>query len=430
MNSISFKKGSFCGRCRKSKEDLRLQSMRICSRCQIARYCSKECQRKDFQSHKVDCKWVGHFHDIMPRIEKNLRNWKEDGRSRPVNLFETQIGDFCDLTNRMYWDPPKSKLLKDIWPRDYMRRRCRMAEGMWEIARKHESYESTQDVLALVLATLRLDFFDRYAVKEMVVFMFLYLGREDDAFYFLKFWCGPKAGTTAGFMQRPTGKELGPEEFGSLPEGEWFHAETGNKLEDIFCKCCNPGPYTGPMGLLVALIGIKVRILLELKQLPSSYKLVNEMLTKEYCNPVCRKDKKNHVNGCNFANISRKEVIMSTKGQLEACLDHVNKHNPSMLPGLLHPKPLLAKPVPTMVNDAGPTGAHIVLINAWKYFDMLPHEGKQIISDFLFPKLPKWLPYPEYKIDEDERCFMGNMHYQTGYVRNYVNPNANTMQFD
>ena len=57
-----------------------------------------------------------------------------------------------------------------------MRRRCRMAEGMWEIARKHESYEATEEVLKHVLATLRLDFSDRYAVKEMVVFMFLYLG--------------------------------------------------------------------------------------------------------------------------------------------------------------------------------------------------------------------------------------------------------------
>ena len=51
-------------------------------------------------------------------------------------------------------------------------------EGMWEIARKHESYEATEIVLKEVLATLRLDFTDRYAVKEMAVFMFLYLGNN------------------------------------------------------------------------------------------------------------------------------------------------------------------------------------------------------------------------------------------------------------
>ena len=131
---------------------------------------------KDFPSHKADCKWVGHFHDIMPKIEKNYREWKECGTA--VNLFKTQIGEFCELNNRMLWDPPKTKQLKDIWPRDYMRMRCRMAEGMWEIARKHESYEATEDVLKEALATLRLDFSDRYAVKEFAVWMFLYLGNE------------------------------------------------------------------------------------------------------------------------------------------------------------------------------------------------------------------------------------------------------------
>ena len=56
-------------------------------------------------------------------------------------------------------------------------------KGMWEIARKHESYEATEIVLKEVLATLRLDFTDRYAVKEMAVFMFLYLGNNSYIFY-------------------------------------------------------------------------------------------------------------------------------------------------------------------------------------------------------------------------------------------------------
>ena len=61
---------------------------------------------------------------------------------------------------------------------------CGLAnKGMWEIARKHESYEATEIVLKEVLATLRLDFTDRYAVKEMAVFMFLYLGNNSYIFY-------------------------------------------------------------------------------------------------------------------------------------------------------------------------------------------------------------------------------------------------------
>ena len=72
-----------------------------------------------------------------------------------------------------------------------------------------------------------------------------------------------------------------------------------------------------------------------------------------------------------------------------------------------------------MVNDRGPTGAHILLLNAGKYFDMLPG-GKQIIASFLFPNIPKELV--PYNTEEDPNIFLGNMHYQTGYVRNYVRP--------
>ena len=78
--SIIFK-GSFCGYCKKS-EDRDLMS---CSRCRLAKYCSTDCQKNDFSNHKNDCQWVGHFQDMMPKIEKLYSNW--DGGE---NIFETQ----------------------------------------------------------------------------------------------------------------------------------------------------------------------------------------------------------------------------------------------------------------------------------------------------------------------------------------------------
>ena len=55
---------------------------------------------------------------------------------------------------------------------------------------------------------------------------------------------------------------------------------------------------------------------------------------------------------------------------------------------------------------------------------MLPG-GKEVIARFLYPRIPKGLPsaYPPYPTEEDGMVFLGNSHYQTGYVRNYVNPN-------
>ena len=116
-------------------------------------------------------------------------------------------------------------------------------------------------------------------------------------------------------MSTPTGKELDPKVYGSLPEDDWFRADSGNKLEDIFCKCCNPGPHSTPMGLMIALIGIKIRILIDLKNIPCNTKLAKEMLNKKFCTPECKKESAKHTNGCHVINIGRKEAISSTKDQ-------------------------------------------------------------------------------------------------------------------
>ena len=81
MEPVSFSKGPICGHCKKS-ENCDLMS---CSRCRLAKYCSMDCQKNDFSNHKNDCQWVGHFQEMMPKIEKLYSNW--DGGE---NIFETQ----------------------------------------------------------------------------------------------------------------------------------------------------------------------------------------------------------------------------------------------------------------------------------------------------------------------------------------------------
>ncbi|KAF8173754.1 hypothetical protein K438DRAFT_1980637 [Mycena galopus ATCC 62051] len=45
----------FCATCLKGEKVLRKKDLQICSRCDIVRYCSKECQRKDWPEHKQAC---------------------------------------------------------------------------------------------------------------------------------------------------------------------------------------------------------------------------------------------------------------------------------------------------------------------------------------------------------------------------------------
>ena len=49
----------------------------------------------------------------------------------------------------------------------------RFAEGMWEIALKHESYVATEMVLKELLEIQRLDFGDRYQAGGMAIKRFL-----------------------------------------------------------------------------------------------------------------------------------------------------------------------------------------------------------------------------------------------------------------
>ena len=51
-----------------------------------------------------------------------------------------------------------------------------------------------------------------------------------------------------------------------------------------------------------------------------------------------------------------REAIKTTEGQIGDLIKNLNKENSTILPALINPKPLLAQPVPTGVNDAGPTG--------------------------------------------------------------------------
>ena len=48
----------------------------------------------------------------------------------------------------------------------------RFAEGMWEIALKHESYIATEMVLKELLEIQRLDFGDRYQAGGMAIKIF------------------------------------------------------------------------------------------------------------------------------------------------------------------------------------------------------------------------------------------------------------------
>jgi hypothetical protein len=103
IQAPAFAKGSFCGVCKKSKKDggdLSDSKLMTCSRCKIAKYCSRDCQQQDLGSHKKDCKWVGHFWPMLSKCEERFQNWIWNENSNELFKMAPR-----DIQKKMRKDP-------------------------------------------------------------------------------------------------------------------------------------------------------------------------------------------------------------------------------------------------------------------------------------------------------------------------------------
>ena len=49
-------------------------SLQKCSRCRLARYCSRECQKEDYAGHKEDCKTISKLQKRLKVLAAALRS--------------------------------------------------------------------------------------------------------------------------------------------------------------------------------------------------------------------------------------------------------------------------------------------------------------------------------------------------------------------
>jgi len=59
-------RGSTCSYC---KQTVKRKDLKTCSRCKFAQYCSKECQKLDWPSHKEHCMEFADFHKVANMVE-------------------------------------------------------------------------------------------------------------------------------------------------------------------------------------------------------------------------------------------------------------------------------------------------------------------------------------------------------------------------
>jgi hypothetical protein len=104
------KKAFFCLKCHVEKD--RKSQLMTCTRCSLAWYCSRNCQKDDFDDHKSFCKDIKKQKEKVERFAQVMRSAKLGFDNREENMFETQVGRF--------WGHFTAE---DPQPRDYMRAR-------------------------------------------------------------------------------------------------------------------------------------------------------------------------------------------------------------------------------------------------------------------------------------------------------------------
>ena len=71
---LTFSGGIRCGNCQKSEDE---SPLKVCNRCKIAYYCSRECQVKNYNQHKNDCKDLEENMSELKSVTESLANKTE-----------------------------------------------------------------------------------------------------------------------------------------------------------------------------------------------------------------------------------------------------------------------------------------------------------------------------------------------------------------
>lgn len=170
---MSLQDSKFCVTCHKSN----VPDLKLCTKCRVVRYCSRKCQRKDFNSHKDICGSIDGANLILQRLEENYKTFKHDASSKPINLWETHVGRFSSIQDTRNWFEDSTLTCFDNFPREYLcGPRSTHRYLIWQLADKHESYEMTEIYLNYLLETLRLDAADVTNIKTRIPIVFILLG--------------------------------------------------------------------------------------------------------------------------------------------------------------------------------------------------------------------------------------------------------------
>ena len=172
---MSFEAKRFCFFCRQTSEQLEAlgKTLKFCALCKTAQYCGTACQTQDFllNNHKEMCTMT--FKPMRKeaiKIEENLKALGFDVNERKLDTKKLS-SNLLDLIMFQYLP------IQDLSTR-----------MVGEFARNYESYHGLESCLENTLRNIMSLQPTFFFPRNYVPLMMVQLGRDDDAYNFIKFW--------------------------------------------------------------------------------------------------------------------------------------------------------------------------------------------------------------------------------------------------
>jgi hypothetical protein len=265
--------------------------------------------------------------------------------------------------------------------KEYMTARWGLMETYWEAACQAETKAVWEKVLYHSLALLRLEMFDVMEMRYITPFILLDLQRDDDAFAFVRYFI------SLDYLGDAATDDL-QRRYIQCQEGNWVYPREENcRFLDIFQECSRMREDVMPTAFLVAVLVIKLRLVAAYDATRRSIDIASETTGGQRIQQV-QDVVKDMLIDDKLVNIE------SQRQQIERLINVIHRINPSMLPAILNPHPLIRQRRPPLSTPGEPCEALHILLFCMRPQIRVPGAREKL--EQRFGKMPSYNTFIRY----------------------------------